>query len=248
MATRRRFGGSETGVAIVVMLYALSAFSVLSLTLLRNAPLEATLRGSTESDLHVVLFAGGAGSNHVTARLNLPTVSRLQSEKQDPSVQIEAPGPVGVELTAELLEGQVYAVTIGPSIRVCCDAGDGACATLSWEQQIPSAKLTPSLQGMPLTSDEERQLRFNLVSSDVAPNVELHPNAAAPMPFLMKLARVSEQSAEDSSSATSVSCTLQQPEHTLASGTLRLQAGVDAAGRVNRVSTGSVDIRYRSPR
>jgi hypothetical protein len=95
---------SDAGVALVAVLYALSIFSVLSLTVLRNAALEKTLRTADDPDLHVVLYAGGAGSRTVIGRLNLPTIWRNQGGP-DRSTEIRVPGAPGLDLASELSPG-----------------------------------------------------------------------------------------------------------------------------------------------
>src|SRR5215217_3156603 len=82
---------ADRGVAVVVVLFALSIFSVLSLTVLRNSALEVILRTSDHPDLHVVLYAGGAGSLQVLGRLNLLTIWRLQDSVPDLSAEVRAP-------------------------------------------------------------------------------------------------------------------------------------------------------------
>src|SRR5688500_19388408 len=73
-----RHAGSQSGVAVVVLLYGLSVFSVLSLTALRDAELERTLQTADHPDLHVVLYAGGANSPTMIGRSEEHT-SELQS-------------------------------------------------------------------------------------------------------------------------------------------------------------------------
>ena len=68
---------------MVAVLYALSIFSVLSLTVLGNAMLEKKLRTADDPDLHVVLYAGGAASQTVIGRLNIPTILRNQGSPTD---------------------------------------------------------------------------------------------------------------------------------------------------------------------
>ena len=235
----------ERGVAVVILLYGLSIFSVLALTVLRNATLESAFRATDNPDLHVVLYAGGAGSPKVVGRLNLPTTWRLQGVKPDESVSVQAPGPVGVALTADVSPGWAYAVQLTPELRVCCDADDSACTNVPWEQQVPQASVTPSFENPPGPVDSERQLQFELSSHQVPSSTDLDPKATAESAFLLKVARV--QNGGDSTGA-AISCRLQGADRTLATGKLRLTPGVDEQGRVNRVSAGSFELTYSRPK
>jgi hypothetical protein len=234
---------SERGVAIVVLLYALSIFSVLALTLLRNAQLESTFRVGSDRDLHVVLYAGGAGSPRVVGRLNLPTLLRLQ-EGVDESVQVDAPGPLDVPLTAASPEGGVYAVQLATQLRVCCDGGTNACGDLPWEQQVPEGSIRPEQLQPIRVLETTNELRFALTSADVADNVSLDPDAVIDSPFILRATRVDDASSEGDG-GTAVSCQVQTAEGALANGELRLDAGVDGSGRVTRVSSGSLRLTYR---
>jgi len=240
----------ERGVTVVVMLYALSIFSVLALTLLRHTGLEATLRTGEQPDLHVVLYAGGAGSPKIIGRLNLPTLLRVQGPEPDHSIQIQAPGPVGTSMTAPLPEGGVYAIRLATGLRVCCDSGTNACRELPWEQEIPEGVVTPASDRPIETEDTEHTLTFNLSSFGLGDNLELDPESAVGSPFGLKAARVEAGATapENAEAGDAVSCTLQTPEKTLATGALRLQPGVDGAGQINRVSAGTLSLTYKAPR
>jgi hypothetical protein len=169
--------------------FALSIFSVLSLTFLRNPTLEAVLRTSDSPDLHVVLYTGGAGSPQVIGRLNMPTVGREESSS-DISTEIRAPGLVGGDLRGELPPGSIYAVQVTPNLRICCDNGDNACGGIAWDQPLNEAKVSPAV-GRPLeTTTTKRDLQFSLSSAEIADNVVLDPDALTKAPFLIKAAKV----------------------------------------------------------
>jgi len=238
---------SQRGAAVVVLLFALSIFSVLALTVLRNSPLEVALRTSEHPDLHVVLYTGGAGSPQVLGRLNLPTVWRSEEGVPDLSAEVRAPGPVSAPMTGELEPGWAYAVQLAPAVRVCCDSGDGACANITWEQQVPEGSASPALDQPLQTTDTEHRLQFSLSSADIADNVALDPNAVVESPFIVRATRVPEGEQPPDVGGAAVSCRLDTRERTLASGTLRLNPGVDARRRVNRVSAGSIDLTYHEP-
>jgi len=238
---------SERGVAVVVVLFALSIFSVLALTVLRNPQLEVVLRTSEHPDLHVVLYTGGAGTPQVLGRLNLPTLWRSEESVPDLSAEIRAPGPVGTPMTGELAPGLAYAVQLTPGLRVCCDNGDGTCGNMTWDNEVPEGSVSPSLDEPLQTADTERKLQFALSAADIADNVELDPNAIVESPFLVKAARVLPGDQPDHTDGAAVSCRLETRKGNVATGTLRLNPGVDAQRRVNRVSSGSVDLTYREP-
>ena len=180
---------SERGAAVIVLLYALAVFSVLGLSVLRRPPLEMHLRTSDDPDLHVVLYAGGAGTQKVVGRLNLPNSSRPDGEIVDDSVVVEAPGPVDSDVSAELEAGWAYAVQLSSELRVCCDGGDDACSNVPWEQQVPSGSVTPA--GRRLTSGEaDQQLQFNLSSYDVPPNADFDRRGTPASAFMLKAMRV----------------------------------------------------------
>jgi hypothetical protein len=242
----KSFPRAERGVAVIVMLFALSIFSVLSLTVLRNSPLESVLRTSDSPDLHVVLYTGGAGSPEIVGRLNIPTVWREQEGIPDQSDEIRAPGPVGSSITTELEPGLAYAVQLTQGLRVCCDSGDGACSKMTWDQQVPEGSLSPAMEKSLATRETNRQLHFSLSSADVADNLILGPNAVIESPFLIRAARVPEGAQLPIVDSAAVSCRLVTPDAQLASGTLQLQPGVDSQHRVNRISAGSVELSYRA--
>ena len=182
--------GSERGTAVVVLLYALSIFSVLALTVLRNSGLETVLRTGEDPDLHVVLYAGGAGSEKVVGRLNLPTTFRLQEGAKDGSVEIHAPGPVGSPMTAEFPEGAAYAVQLAQGLRVCCDIGGTACGSVSWDQTVPEGRVTPAISKPLATTDDKHKLQFGLSTFSVPGNAPLDPEAVVQSAFLLRATRL----------------------------------------------------------
>lgn len=158
-------------------------FSVLSLTVLKNSELEKTLRTTTDPDLHVVLYAGGAGSSRIVGRLNLPTPLRTQGREPDNSIEVTAPGPVGMAMTADMNERWAYAVRLSPELRVCSDAGDRACSAAVWDEQIPQGAVTPSVSIPSQFADPSQRPRFALSPLPVPTYLTLDPNATAGQPF-----------------------------------------------------------------
>ena len=146
--------GSDRGIAVVVLLYGMSVFSVFSLSLLRNAELEKTFRTADDPDLHVVLYAGGASSQTMIGRLNLPTASR-KLEGPDKSTEVRIPGAPHLTMASELPAGWWYAVRLTPDVRVCCDGGDNACAGVTGTRislQDPSPRPCRTLSSRPVRS------------------------------------------------------------------------------------------------
>ena len=239
---------SDSGVAVVVLLYGLSIFSVLSMTVLRNAALEKTLHTAEDPDLHVVLYAGGAGSRTMIGRLNLPTIWRNQGGP-DRSTEVRVPGAPDLDLTSELPQGWAYAVRLSPNARVCCDGGDNACGNVTWNQEITEGSLTPPLERPITATGASRSLRFALSSLAVPDDVVLDSTATATSAFLVRATRI-----RDGASAAAVSepdpqrmtCKLESAA-TLVTGTLRIQPGVDERRAVTRISSGTIELSYRAP-
>jgi hypothetical protein len=248
--TSNRARQSERGVAAVVVLFALAVFSVLSLSVLGIAPLEATLRLGSDPNLHVVLYASAKESPRVVGRLNMPTAWRHRDSQPEGSLEVRAPGPGGIELAADMPAGWTHSVQVAPGLRVCCDGGDDACSSVSWDQEVMAASVTPTLnRGLDATSTTHR-LHFALSSPGTVSASDIDPESAAESAFLVKADRAgdSEPEIEAGSAVSTVSCRLVSASQTFASGTLRLVPGVDERGNINRVSSGTVELRYNEPR
>ncbi|MCA1561805.1 MAG: hypothetical protein LC804_16580 [Acidobacteria bacterium] len=242
-----RPGRSERGVALVAVLYALSIFSVLSLTVLRNADLEKTLRTAEDPDLHVVLYAGGAGSRTVIGRLNLPTIWRNQGGP-DRSTEVRVPGAPGLDLASELSPGWAYAVRLSPNARVCCDGGDNACSNVTWDQEIAEGSLTPALERPLNTTGPTHSLHFALSSLAVPEDVVLDSSATAESGFMVRATRLREGSSAPTVSASqSMTCKLESADAAVVTGTLQIQPGTDERQAITRISSGTLELKYRAP-
>ena len=244
----RKFKHSDRGVAVVAVLYGLSIFSVLSLTILGNLALEKNLRTADDPDLHVVLYAGGAGSQTVIGRLNIPTLLRKQGSP-DRSAEIRVPGAPGLDLRAELAPGWAYAVRLSPHARVCCDGGDNACSNVTWDQGIAEGSLTPALERPIDVSGTNRMLQFALSSLPVPSDVVLDSTATAESAFLVRATRVREGSppAAVQGEAQSMTCKLESANSVVVTGNLRVQPGLDEHRAVTRISSGTIELSYRAP-
>jgi hypothetical protein len=237
----------EHGVAVVVLLYGISIFSALAITLLRNTPLEKALQTASDPDLHVVLYAGGAGSPAMVGRLNLPAAWRNE-EVPDQSTEVRIPGAPQLDLASELPQGWSFAVRLSPHARVCCDAGDGACANVTWNEEITAGSVSPELTHPFMAPGEKKTLKFSLSSLSVPSNVELDPNATASSAFLVRATRIlegSNASLTEGQGSQQMVCKLESSENPVATGTLRIEPGRDESGAVTRISTGTVEIDYR---
>lgn len=240
---------SERGAVIAEVLYALSIFSVLSLSAVGNSQLEETFRTNTSPDLHLVLYAGGAGTPSVLGRLNLPTVSRTAPEAKDRSVAVTVPALSAGPITASLSPGATYSVQLGQGLRVCCDGADNACANVDPAVPVEEAGLMPAI-GAPLkVADTVRELKFNIETFEPAANTDLNPTASVENGLLVKATRVTDFDAvrAQASAGGYVVCRLQQGQSILATGLLRLDAPTDAQGQTSRLRGGSVHLKYLAP-
>lgn len=241
--------GSDRGIAVVVLLYGMSVFSVLSLSLLRNAELDKAFRTADDPDLHVVLYAGGASSQTMIGRLNLPTAAR-KLEGPDKSTEVRIPGAPHLTMASELPPGWSYAVRLSPDVRVCCDGGDNACGGVTWDEGIASGSVAPALPQPLKPTGGSRELRFALSSLAVPSEVALDPSATASSAFLVRATRLLEGSSPGangpSQEAAAMTCTLHNGDAALSTGTLRIQPGRDENGVVSRISSGTMDLKYGS--
>jgi len=238
----------ETGSVIVAVLYGLSLFSILSLTALTNVVLEKKLRESTEPDLHLVLYLGGARTPEIFGRLNLPTVWRELEGAKDRSIELRSQAPLDMDSMTALPPGWSYAVQLPQGARVCCDGGDNACADPAALLRVYDGSVTPALERRVETTDATQRLRFKVSAFDLAENVELDSSSASQPGLPIKVVRLPEAvQAEALVRVDShVSCRLESDEKVIATGTLQFTAG-QANGEINYVSSGSVELEYRTP-
>ena len=240
---------SEHGAVIAEVLYALSIFSVLSLTAVGNSQLEETFRTNTSPDLHLVLYAGGAGTPTVLGRLNPPTMTRTAPESKDGSVAVTVPAVSAGPITAPLPQGGSYSVQLGHGLRVCCDGADDACGNVDSTVPVEVASLTPAIETPLKVADTVRELRFNLEAFEPSLNADLNPTASVENGLLVKATRVSDFDAVQAQASAGgyVVCRLQQGKSILATGLLRLDAPIDQLGQSSRLRGGSVHLKYLAP-
>lgn len=245
---RSHWSGRQRGAVIAEVLYALSIFSVLSLTAVGNSQLEETFRTNTSPDLHLLLYAGGAGTPSVLGRLNLPTLWRTAPEAKDPSVSITVPALSAGAIAASLSPGGTYSVQLGPGLKVCCDGADNACANVDPAVPVEQASLTPAIDAPLKVADTFRELKFNLEGFE-SPDSWLNPKASVENGFLVKATRVTEFDTVQAQASAGgyVVCQLQQGRSILATGMLRLDTPIDALGQTSRLRGGSVHLKYLAP-
>jgi len=247
-ATHRINRPAERGVVLLVLLYALSIFSVLALTLIGNVQLESRFRSDQDPELHVVVYTGGAGSPKLVGRLNLPRVFDEPS-LPDKAVEFQTPAPDMFDVKSDLPPGWAYAINVAPGVRVCCDGADGACSALNPERQLPTASLNPPFEPPTKTTESDKVLRFELTAVNVPDNVTLDNNVAVESGFLVKAKRVLDNAEPPQAEQThpALACRLDASGSTLATAALQLKTGTDDAGRLNRVSSGTLELSYRTP-
>ena len=240
---------SERGAVIAEVLYALSLFSVLSLTAVNNAPLEETFRTSAYPDLHLVLYAGGAGTPSVLARLNLPTLERTDPEAKDRSIAVQVPAMAAGALTESLSPGSTYSVQLDQGLKVCCDGGDNACANVDAAVPLEQASVTPAVVSPVKVLETFRELKFNLETFQPADNTLLNPAASVENGFIVKATRVADCDAVQAQGSAGgyVVCRLQQGRSILATGLLKMDAPIDLQGQSSRLRGGSVHLKYLAP-
>jgi hypothetical protein len=139
---------SERGAAAIVLLFALSIFSVLSMTVLRNSGLEAVLRTSDKPDVHVVLYAGRRrlASGH---RAIESTDRRRVESGTDISAEIRAPGLVGGDLKGNSSQ-------VG---RMRCKSTQPAHLLRQRRQRLQRYSVGPAVNDAKLTPALERRSR-----------------------------------------------------------------------------------------
>jgi hypothetical protein len=246
--TVHRSWASDRGVAIAEVLYALSIFSVLSLTSIVNRQFEETFRTNTSPDLHVVLYSGGAGTHTVIGRLNLPTYASTAPGASDPSIVVKVPALSAGPVAALLSPGSSYSAQFEPGLKVCCDGGDNACGGAG-SSAAEQGTLNPPITSRLNVADTFHELKFNLTSFEKPENLEFDPNASVENGVLVKATRVADFDATQAQASAGgyVVCRLQQGQSILATGLLRLDAPIDPGGQSSRLRGGSVHMKYLAP-
>lgn len=244
-----RSQSTDTGAVIIGLLYGLSVFSVLALTVLTNGPLENAFRESTDPDLHVVLYVAGERTPEITGRMNLPTSWRQAEPEIRKSIELRTQAPLDMDPASALPAGWSYTVNLPHGARLCCDGGDKACEDPTALLRVYEGSVTPAMDRPLATSGDTRHLEFELSAFDLADNLNLDPSLAFQPGFAIKATRIPE-GAEGRSvdpAHSPVSCSLRSGDTTVATGVLRVvttPTGTDGT----RVSSGTVELEYKANR
>ena len=228
----------ERGIAALLVLYGLSVFSVLALTMVSDAELERTFRNEASTpDLHLVLFSGRADSETVVGRLNLPTILR-ESGKQDSGVEVHLPG---ADITGDFGPGSTYSVQLSSNVRVCCDTGDEACANVPADATLARGSVNQNIRTPKAIADNN--LQFDLSTFPTPDNLTLDPAVATGDRFLVKAAK--EQSVDPAAplAGANLTCRIEKSGTTLASGILALQPTAGASLQKGPF-TGKLQLKY----
>ena len=242
-----RLKSTQTGAVVLSVLYGLSVFSVLTLTVLTNGTLEKALRESSDSDLHVVLYVGGERTPEITGRVNLPTLWRQMEAETRKSIQLRSYAPLDMDPMSSVPPGWSYTVDLPHGARICCDGGDNACADSTAVLPVYEGSVTPVMDGPLKTRGESRRLEFELSAFDLADNLDLDPSAALQPGFPVKALRIpaAAQTRINDPQQSEVSCSLRSGDTTIAAGLLRFNI-TPGSSDVSRVSSGTVEIEYKT--
>jgi hypothetical protein len=206
----------EHGIATVVVLYGMSAFAVLALTMLTDNQLRATFKAGEEG-LHVVIYAAGAGSEKFVARLNIP--ARWRANEEDFGVEVAVPPPPSADLDADVGPGWLHAIQLAPNVRLCCDTGDGACGSQPADTQLPVGAVNRHVAA-PASDATERQV-FSLTTLDADTTI-LDPRVVNENALLVK-AEHATQASDPAGLAGGLMCTLERDATIVATGRLALR-------------------------
>ena len=240
-----RSTSTETGTVVLAVLYGLSVFSALTLSVLTNDALEKALRESSDPDLHLVLYVRGERTPEITGRVNLPTLWRQTEGEMRKSIQFHAAAPLDMDPLSSLPAGWSYTVDLPDSTRICCDGGDNACEDPTALLRTYEGSVTPVIRPLE-TAGVPHRLEFDLSAFDLADNLDLDPNVVLQPGFPMKALRIpaGAQTRINDPERSDVSCSLRSGETTIATGRLQLSV-TPASSDVSRVSSGTVQIEYQ---
>jgi len=228
----------ERGIAAILVIYGLSVFSVLALTMITDAGLERKFR-LEDPDLHLVLFGGRADSDHLVGRLNIPTVLRTSAET-DFGIEVKLPVPIGADLQQEFTPGSTYSVRLSADVQVCCDTGDGACASLPPDAALPPGSVNRTVPS--IRTNAKTDLRFDLSTFPPGEGLALDPALATESPFLVKAVRDRSTDPAAPLADANLMCRVEKSGAEIAGGSLSVK--VSAPGRTTGPFTGIIQLRY----
>lgn len=230
---------NERGLVALLVIYGLSIFSVLALTMITDPELERKFRTAADYDLHVVLFGGRTDSEKIVARLNVPTLLR-KSEKEDFGVEVQLPVPAGAILNTEFGPGSTYSVQLSSDVRVCCDTGDDACANRPADVELPVGSVNRTVVSARVSPETTIQLALATFPADT--NLALDPSIVSGDRFLVKAAKELAADPTAPLQGANLMCKVEKSGMTIASGTLALQP----SGSIGRPFTGKLQLKYGS--
>jgi len=231
----------ERGIVALIVIYGLSIFSVLALTMLADVDLEKKFRTTSDFDLHVVLFGGRSDSETVVGRLNLPTLYREQA-KDDASIEIRIPVPVAADTSTSFGAGSTYSVRLSKELTVCCDTGDGACANRLPDVDLPVGSVN-RVPGNSKTTVGEATLTFDLSTFQQADNLSLDTAVASGDHILVKAAKDMTADSASTLANADLACKVDRSGTVVASGTLALQSPIGVAPAF----MGKLQLKYGLP-
>jgi hypothetical protein len=142
-------------------------------------------------------------------------------------------------------------VKLSPHARVCCDGGDNACSNVTWDQEIAEGSVTPALERPITATGPSHSLHFGLSSLAVPEDVVLDSGATAESAFMVRATRIREGSnvaaATEPTTAQAMTCKLESNDAAVVTGTLQIQPGTDERRAVTRISSGTLELKYRAP-
>jgi hypothetical protein len=242
----------EAGVALVVVLFALSVFSALAATLLTDRAIESDLQSGVPG-AHVGLTTEEipdqvAGSSSAAAPWRLVT-----SRPGRPPLMVWMPLPGGFTREDTFAPGGwSYAVGLASGLLVCCDGGDGKCARdAAADQHTYPASVNPALPP-PNPGGLEQRLLLDLATSVPPPT----SGAASANLFPLQATASSIQALpgdvvtypSQAPYGSIVACTLENQGTVVARGAMRLRRvprpGVPST-QADWLSEGTLDLTYR---
>ena len=235
--------GGERGLAALLVIYGLSVFSVLALTMITDPELERKFRAVADYDLHVVLFGGRSNQETIVSRLNVPTILR-ESTGDDFGVELQIPVPEAADMTLAFVPGSTYSVNLSTEVRVCCDTGDGACANVPADSVTPVGTVNRTVSSPKPTG--ETTIQFDLSTFPPADNLTLDPAVSNGNNFLIKAAKNLAVDAESWIADANLMCKIESAGKTIAIGTLVLQP--TSATPVTGPFVGRLTLKYGLPK
>jgi len=238
----------QDGMAILAVLFAISAFSALAVTVLTDTTLEGALAAGAE------LTVSAPGQNASSLKAPWPlTITRARLGESEFQVRIPVPADFEPELPVGAGSnpgGWHSVVQVAPGIRVCCDGGDGLCRNRPLEETTDSTDPASDLSFSP--GSPTQSLMFSLLTgadsqaSGAANQSAVYTVNAKPQPP----DAVSQEAISDGQTPGGgvVMCQLEKGEVVLAAGLIRLQQAPPPTGDgSDRVLEGTLRLDYFRP-